>query len=1190
MAVAEIFSIREFAWKMRGVDYEKCWPFLEDRKGRSLPPMPIRKFQWWADELREVRSVVAAAGGLDLRKVSVDAAAVQVQLNISAETSGVDLERDREASAEERQERTRPPSSRAKQRTPKKRSIIELFAVAPPIRITHEEDRQDHRRGGGKKQGAAVASHSSLRVGEGIEIRERKKRNKDGSCRKMLMDKIGAKKKLKPKTKVMKKHKQDEIRAAKKEETCKLYMPSPADVYKILRSKVHEKQVIKMHKKLVHKQVKTATMRTLLKKHIFRLVQTSKFVPRNQGVTRIPPGITRVKKRKWSNSTKKRKKRVKPLDSDLVELYHDPTENLTISGKGDTLLNARGSLPLQLPHLGTLCKIVSDVLTASSSTDSLSKYPSASEGAQLNTIDEETQIILNGKELITNSIPPSETSSETQFNGCFAHAAANSSIAKRTPMIEILDLNHPVDENVDLNCICQDGFMSTPSSNCSVDMNNLGLVNNSRLDPETGVCQEQSLSISADHTNRSKDPIGKGISVSNACSNLTLLWNQDSLSCLGQSHLNPIVGKTHPMHQVIDACNDFPKFHQTYQLAKDTLTSTHSSVYTKTFVEPTSIGGPIRRDKFNEGFIGLPLNSQGEFIQFHPRTRYDSCEMDKVSKSQLSSLQFFPSTSHCLPHSSYVWTRGKFPFISSNHDVDQNWFLKQYNSLGQAVLSDLGSVELQALEKLKNQTYDEKAQFNHCDPGQLEFSHPTCRDHIITESCSDSIEFRSDRAFELGMQSVIQPTMRLMGKNVTVGSYNKEYHATNCHNLRMYKPVSKRSPHDDCIVQTESGSLEIPSNYCSISPEKCTPNCMHLGFGYEWTLNGGCSSTSGDCGFHFDLSRSLVPSQSFMNRHSTVHGRVETQSVDVEKRKMFWSPYPPNIRHHMLVNSNNCEHGQSLSYSVPSTSHPTFPSQVSTQASRATPIQKLPQWMQDSTSSHHFIRYPTSMYHSCNMQANSGYPHASMHPRPVVSFPSSSNRSSHTYESYAPIMFDPSSITGSATKNYSFTSSNYGDKIKVNYGGGFIFVHNNSQDHSNKGRKRFASADEKDMETAKRPNLKLQKDLNFTASVSREQPVGQKDNAVASEVNACVSSAVDVSCPVTDNEKDNVVASGGFVCSKSSHKRSGPVKLSAGAKHILRPNGSLDQNSPPIYSTVYFTQATSSSKDEKEKAEKVYRL
>jgi len=54
---------------------DKCWPFDPEEKNRSLPSMNVRKFRWWAQ-------------GLDRK---------------------------------------------GKQRSPKKRSITELFAMAPPI-------------------------------------------------------------------------------------------------------------------------------------------------------------------------------------------------------------------------------------------------------------------------------------------------------------------------------------------------------------------------------------------------------------------------------------------------------------------------------------------------------------------------------------------------------------------------------------------------------------------------------------------------------------------------------------------------------------------------------------------------------------------------------------------------------------------------------------------------------------------------------------------------------------------------------------------------------------------------------------------------------------------------------------------------------------------------------------------------
>lgn len=102
----------------------KCWPFAcegREVEGRSLPPMSLRKFRWWADELESV--------GVNDEAVKVsfadeDACSTPVR-----------------------------PGGRGKLKVPKKRSIVELFAVAPQIETVEEDDdgegeeREDLRDG-----------------------------------------------------------------------------------------------------------------------------------------------------------------------------------------------------------------------------------------------------------------------------------------------------------------------------------------------------------------------------------------------------------------------------------------------------------------------------------------------------------------------------------------------------------------------------------------------------------------------------------------------------------------------------------------------------------------------------------------------------------------------------------------------------------------------------------------------------------------------------------------------------------------------------------------------------------------------------------------------------------------------------------------------------------------------------------
>ncbi|KAL8510734.1 hypothetical protein ACS0TY_017523 [Phlomoides rotata] len=101
------FSIREYASRMRSINVVNCWPFdeaLDEETVKSLlPPITVKKFTWWLDELEHTHPE-------------------------SPQKSG----------------KKRETSSKAKLKAPKKRSIVEIFAVAPPVeRVTTDEEEED---------------------------------------------------------------------------------------------------------------------------------------------------------------------------------------------------------------------------------------------------------------------------------------------------------------------------------------------------------------------------------------------------------------------------------------------------------------------------------------------------------------------------------------------------------------------------------------------------------------------------------------------------------------------------------------------------------------------------------------------------------------------------------------------------------------------------------------------------------------------------------------------------------------------------------------------------------------------------------------------------------------------------------------------------------------------------------------
>nr|GMC72695.1 uncharacterized protein LOC109188287 [Ipomoea batatas] len=120
MAVAmEGFAIREYVSRMRSVDVVKCWPLDEETREEDmrarLPPIAVKKFRWWFDELKSVRS---GSGNEHSKLVE-------------------EVEEDIDVEIEEAR------AGKGKAKAPKKRSIVEIFAVAPQVERVESDDYMD---------------------------------------------------------------------------------------------------------------------------------------------------------------------------------------------------------------------------------------------------------------------------------------------------------------------------------------------------------------------------------------------------------------------------------------------------------------------------------------------------------------------------------------------------------------------------------------------------------------------------------------------------------------------------------------------------------------------------------------------------------------------------------------------------------------------------------------------------------------------------------------------------------------------------------------------------------------------------------------------------------------------------------------------------------------------------------------
>ncbi|KAL5989827.1 hypothetical protein ACLOJK_010722 [Asimina triloba] len=237
------FSIREFASKMRSVDVEKSWPFVragdelpKDEKERMLPPIVCKKYRWWGDELKAARSEKheTERAGKEAPEEDPTVKICPVCETFTASTmNAVNAHIDSCLSQASKEDRRK-----AKSRAPKKRSIVEIFAVAPQIerQADDEDDDEDEdgegreEEGGkfdGEEEDAARLNVSSSSEAAALKVNKRKRSVK--KIRKDLVDtkattqtkhkkKKRRKNKLKIKKNLLKKKKKNILKKKKRKQ------------------------------------------------------------------------------------------------------------------------------------------------------------------------------------------------------------------------------------------------------------------------------------------------------------------------------------------------------------------------------------------------------------------------------------------------------------------------------------------------------------------------------------------------------------------------------------------------------------------------------------------------------------------------------------------------------------------------------------------------------------------------------------------------------------------------------------------------------------------------------------------------------------------------------------------------------------------------------------------------------------
>lgn len=1011
---------------------------------------------------------------------------------------------------------------------------------------------------------------------------------------------------MKKKQKKKKKKIEVEIVAGKKGKVGRPALSSSVSLSHILKELVHKKWLKKSSRNHIDGQTKKLLTAKGLKKKkdAVNHKDNSKLTSRNRRELEKSLPVHGILKNRTSRTSKKENSSPEVHGGNLMNHCCESEKHVSFSIK-DVMLRRHKSChkscsQMELSHLQSLCRIVSDVLADSSAIDCPSKvdeFRSINDGAQVFTP--------NDKYVASSFVEQVDGSQQEQAQLSCSHGHATS------PILEDGNCSNRTDtqksflaENLDLNAmqndddiICVNPFM--PSLKYSDDPKAMSFVHNKVISTDAG---KESF-LRASNTGVVIGPCRKPVSGSDTVSSLTMTSTTRSkhpVSCLSLGPKMNFYGHLQEFQ---------PMDH--HLSPKDLISSICSSVGSKKSGESSLASDPglTSKDKFTfDDFIGLPLNSQGELIKLHSGAKFDLNGLYMKQNTELGHGQhlndlYKNSTDH-------MKMKGKF-CSTEMYPADQpNWFPDQYCPASKPV----GISELQGFErwKIQNQEFlKDRDQFVHRTESPMVVSCHGCRESVQIHSCNDRRKFHTGGVLNREFQPVAQPTMRLMGQNVTVGKSNFECQAFDDARSWTSKDVTtenyfpamvstKRLPEQwiqhELIAPPPSRNPPFQPLEAQLSMYHKPPLLPRSNFGCQpqWMTRDGIAWINGYRTPDNGHLRPQLPNQVLLNETSKSVFRTvsETDPIKMRQHLPLVASHPQSACHPTLFNSTHCKHTQSVSYSSASTSNPPIryrelnpsPSSLTQWLLNTSQQQRIQQsfcrpYSRPVGTNHHHGELGTGHIH-----------HPSPYTAPTVPFPVCNSNTPQIRSSIANTDYPHPSFPPGITANRlaSAVDNTSGDKNK-NISGTRSEL--KVLDHADQPRKRPAGKEADFMKPLKRPFSRMHDGSNAsTCHRRKEQLHGYTwHNIVTPEYHMNSNTKADVSIPAVTKEKEGLGTASGS-CSVS---RPGPIKLSAGAKHILKPSLDMNQDCPrTIHSTLPFSAGTSSDMVtvSRKKAAKVYRF
>lgn len=648
----------------------------------------------------------------------------------------------------------------------------------------------------------------------------------------------------------------------------------------------------------------------------------------------------------------------------------------------------------------------------------------------------------------------------------------------------------------------------------------------------------------------------------------------------------------------------------------------------------------VLREKYpDDGFLGLPLNSQGELIQF------SSSGKGAFDQLMLPSAMTCSSSTLAVHNLTTPQRTREYVSVEKSHTGEGelsrdllNLFPVQNYVMGNPKVhlpAIFGVTELEGTERSDLHWLNSVRGTNHLVrplDSHLHWSFNGCGQYDQVQNQNVyGINHPQENSCQIGLNST-PPTMRLMGKDVAVGRSSKEMQGFGDGRLWTAKemitrdcPTStglenssmERNLLQDWLLHPASGQSNIlgqssasQSNHASRSnlPMEVSKAMFPNPF-FNWQTNvvhrdGSLTINENPTNKVHSFLHSPASSMMFNGAHSFQESFItEAETLSSSSQLPLQSNHRFSCQH-MPCSPVECNQKQNVPHATQSAYNFPFLQPDYKEHVQPSGLQRfsrsLPPWLlhphRDKpliTSSHSFSevggKYLPQFISGTNL-----FPTQHVNHLQEVSYPM--NSQSHIKRSFGPAsILHPALVPVIPGVNpTSAINMNCRNKVKLKDAVKSKAFQIKDCNPCKRTKRPAAKADCSTKPTWI-PNLEMQKHLSAMTELTREN-IGRDIpcNAGMVDSNLSKDKARRLGCCSNESPKDGLRTSTGSDFSAEYNSAiSGPVKLCAGAKHILKPSQAMDQdNARPIHSSLPFAIAANCDNilDSRKRLTKIYRF